>query len=147
MRFLLRLLLQGFSLHRHHSHPVQGCEPSKLRHQQPRPRSYPNSFQLQQIEFLRGRLPAVPLTGKQTPSLPPFAPALWPRIPGPPGASQSPGRARGGLGLWPGRGFLGQGWLPCLGVVPASPRAAGDGDDSPPLPCAFPPLSREARDG
>uniref|UniRef100_A0A8C9KSF2 Adenosine deaminase RNA specific n=1 Tax=Panthera tigris altaica TaxID=74533 RepID=A0A8C9KSF2_PANTA len=73
---------------RHHSHPVQGCEPSKLRHQQPRPRSYPNSFQLQQIEFLRGRLPAVPLTGKQTPSLPPFAPALWPRIPGPPARSR-----------------------------------------------------------
>ncbi|XP_046948631.1 double-stranded RNA-specific adenosine deaminase isoform X4 [Lynx rufus] len=79
---------QGFSLHRHHSHPVRGCEPSKLRHQQPGPRSYPNSFQLQQIEFLRGRLPAVPLTGKQTPSLPPFAPALWPRFPGPPARSR-----------------------------------------------------------
>ncbi|XP_053065752.1 double-stranded RNA-specific adenosine deaminase isoform X3 [Acinonyx jubatus] len=104
---------EGFSVHRHHSHPVQGCEPSKLRHQQPGPRSYPNSFQLQQIEFLRGRLPAVPLTGKQTPSLPPSAPALWPRLPGPPARSR--GLEAWGLprGVPPGSQVLQRGsWCP-----------------------------------
>ncbi|XP_057581365.1 double-stranded RNA-specific adenosine deaminase isoform X3 [Hippopotamus amphibius kiboko] len=75
---------QGYSLNRYQTHPVQGYEHSKVRHQQPGLGSYPNSFQLQQIEFLKGRLPEVPLIGKQTPSLPPFLPGLGPRFPGPP---------------------------------------------------------------
>ncbi|XP_039074924.1 double-stranded RNA-specific adenosine deaminase isoform X2 [Hyaena hyaena] len=83
---------QGYSLYRHHLHPGRGCELSSLRQQQPGPRSYPSSFQLQQVEFLRGRLPAVPLTGKQTPSLLPlplpFPPALRPGSPGPPARSR-----------------------------------------------------------
>uniref|UniRef100_A0A673TDF2 Double-stranded RNA-specific adenosine deaminase n=1 Tax=Suricata suricatta TaxID=37032 RepID=A0A673TDF2_SURSU len=56
--------------------------------QQPGPRAYPNSFQLQQVEFLRGRLPAVPLTGKQRPPLLPL-PLLvfWP-FPAPPASSR-----------------------------------------------------------
>ncbi|XP_057581371.1 double-stranded RNA-specific adenosine deaminase isoform X8 [Hippopotamus amphibius kiboko] len=76
--------LKGYSLNRYQTHPVQGYEHSKVRHQQPGLGSYPNSFQLQQIEFLKGRLPEVPLIGKQTPSLPPFLPGLGPRFPGPP---------------------------------------------------------------
>ncbi|XP_058395282.1 double-stranded RNA-specific adenosine deaminase isoform X2 [Diceros bicornis minor] len=75
---------QGYSLNRYQRHPVQGYERSKFIHQQPGLGSYPSSFQLQQIEFLKGRLPEAPLTGKQTPSLPPFIPELWPRFPGPP---------------------------------------------------------------
>ncbi|KAF5924243.1 hypothetical protein HPG69_007463, partial [Diceros bicornis minor] len=74
----------GYSLNRYQRHPVQGYERSKFIHQQPGLGSYPSSFQLQQIEFLKGRLPEAPLTGKQTPSLPPFIPELWPRFPGPP---------------------------------------------------------------
>ncbi|KAL2771645.1 double-stranded RNA-specific adenosine deaminase isoform c [Daubentonia madagascariensis] len=75
---------QGCSLNRHHPHPVQGYEHSKLRHQQWGPGSHPNGFQLKQIEFLKGRLPEVPLIGKQTPSPPPpFLPGLWPRFPEP----------------------------------------------------------------
>lgn len=42
------------------------------------------SFQLQQIDFLKGQLPEAPLIGKQTLSLPPFLPGHWPRFPGPP---------------------------------------------------------------
>ncbi|KAB1260656.1 Double-stranded RNA-specific adenosine deaminase [Camelus dromedarius] len=75
---------QGCSLNKYHPHPVQGYEHSNLRHQQPGLGSHPNSFQLQQIEFLKGRLTEVPLIGKQTPSLPPFFPGLQPRFPGPP---------------------------------------------------------------
>ncbi|XP_070124199.1 double-stranded RNA-specific adenosine deaminase isoform X19 [Equus przewalskii] len=75
---------QGCSLNRYQPHPVQGYEHSTFRHQQPGLGSCPNSFQLQQIEFLKGRLPEAPLTGKQTPSLPLFLPELWPRFPGPP---------------------------------------------------------------
>ncbi|XP_047640411.1 double-stranded RNA-specific adenosine deaminase isoform X6 [Phacochoerus africanus] len=76
--------LKGCSRSRSQPHPLQGYEPSKLRHQQPGLGLYPDSFQLQQIEFLKGRLPEVPLIGKQTPSLPPFLPGLGPRFPGPP---------------------------------------------------------------
>lgn len=75
---------QGCSLSRYHPSSFQGYEHSKFRHQQPGPGSYPNTFQLQQIEFLKGRLPEVPLIGKQTPSLLPFPPGPWPRFPGPP---------------------------------------------------------------
>uniref|UniRef100_G3TIV1 Double-stranded RNA-specific adenosine deaminase n=1 Tax=Loxodonta africana TaxID=9785 RepID=G3TIV1_LOXAF len=59
-------------------------EHSKLRHQQPGPGSYANSFQLRQIEFLKGRLPEVPLTGKQIPPPLLFFPGFHPRLPGPP---------------------------------------------------------------
>ncbi|XP_049553597.1 double-stranded RNA-specific adenosine deaminase isoform X7 [Orcinus orca] len=76
--------LKGCSLNRYQTHPVQGYEHSKLRHQQPGLGSYPNSFQLQQIEFLKGQLPEAPLIGKQAPSLPLFLPGLGPRFPGPP---------------------------------------------------------------
>ncbi|XP_032482218.1 double-stranded RNA-specific adenosine deaminase isoform X4 [Phocoena sinus] len=75
---------QGCSLNRYQTHPVQGYEHSKLRHQQPGLGSYPNSFRLQQIEFLKGQLPEAPLIGKQAPSLPLFLPGLGPRFPGPP---------------------------------------------------------------
>ncbi|XP_039705778.1 double-stranded RNA-specific adenosine deaminase isoform X1 [Pteropus medius] len=73
--------------------PRQGCFLSRypgpfpgyeLGHQQKGLGAYPNSFQLQQIEFLKGQLPEAPLIGKQTPSLPPYFPGLWPRFPGPP---------------------------------------------------------------
>ncbi|KAM9685307.1 double-stranded RNA-specific adenosine deaminase isoform 2-T2 [Trichechus inunguis] len=73
---------QGCSLNKCRPPPVQGYEQSKLRH--PGPGSQPNSFQLRQIEFLKGRLPEVPLTGKQTPSPPVFFPGLQPRFLGPP---------------------------------------------------------------
>ncbi|XP_021537842.1 double-stranded RNA-specific adenosine deaminase isoform X1 [Neomonachus schauinslandi] len=86
---------QGCSLSRYHPHPFQGYEHSKLRHQQPGPGSYPNRFQLQQIEFLKGLLPEAPLTGKQTPSLPPFVSGLGLRFPGPPARSRE-------LGTWSG---------------------------------------------
>ncbi|XP_060154737.1 double-stranded RNA-specific adenosine deaminase isoform X3 [Globicephala melas] len=89
---------QGCSLNRYQTHPVQGYEHSKLRHQQPGLGSYPNSFQLQQIEFLKGQLPEAPLIGKQAPSLPLFLPGLGPRFPGPPargGYLQIPGVPRG----------------------------------------------------
>ncbi|XP_024603844.1 double-stranded RNA-specific adenosine deaminase isoform X2 [Neophocaena asiaeorientalis asiaeorientalis] len=75
---------QGCSLNRYQTHPVQGYEHGKLRHQQPGLGSYPNSFRLQQIEFLKGQLPEAPLIGKQAPSLPLFLPGLGPRFPGPP---------------------------------------------------------------
>ncbi|XP_054419240.1 double-stranded RNA-specific adenosine deaminase isoform X3 [Pteronotus mesoamericanus] len=83
-------LPQGFSLNRYHPHPFQGYEHSKHRHQQPGPGSYPNSFQLQQIEFLKGQLPEVPLIGKQTPTLPLPLPEFWPRFPGPPARGRQP---------------------------------------------------------
>ncbi|XP_032948508.1 double-stranded RNA-specific adenosine deaminase isoform X2 [Rhinolophus ferrumequinum] len=73
----------GCSLGRHHLHPLPGYE-HNFRHQQSEPGSYPNSFQLQQIEFLKGQLPEIPLIGKQTSPLPPFFPGLWARFPGPP---------------------------------------------------------------
>ncbi|KAM7054215.1 double-stranded RNA-specific adenosine deaminase isoform 3-T3 [Molossus nigricans] len=76
---------RGCSLSRYYPSPFRGYEQSKVRHQQPRPASYPNSFQLQQIEFLKGQLSEIPLIGKQIPSLPPgFLPGFWPRFPGPP---------------------------------------------------------------
>ncbi|KAF3822908.1 hypothetical protein GH733_010344, partial [Mirounga leonina] len=86
---------QGCSLSRYHPHPFQGYEHSRLRHQQPGPGSYPNRFQLQQIQFLKGLLPEAPLTGKETPSLPPFVSGLGPRFPGPPARSRE-------LGTWGG---------------------------------------------
>ncbi|XP_036906536.1 double-stranded RNA-specific adenosine deaminase isoform X3 [Sturnira hondurensis] len=75
---------QGSFLNRYYPDPLQGYEHSGLRHQQPGPGSYPNSFQLQQIEFLKGQLPEVPLIGKQAPGLPLPLPEFWPRFPGPP---------------------------------------------------------------
>ncbi|KAM8812136.1 double-stranded RNA-specific adenosine deaminase isoform 5-T5 [Rhynchonycteris naso] len=72
---------EGCSLSRY---PFQGYEHSKLRHQQSGSGSYPHCFQLQQVEFLNGRLLEVPLIGKQIPSQPPSLPGLWPRFPGPP---------------------------------------------------------------
>ncbi|XP_068397013.1 double-stranded RNA-specific adenosine deaminase isoform X4 [Eschrichtius robustus] len=89
---------QGCSLNRYQTHPVQGYEHSKLRYQQPGLGSYPNSFQLQQIEFLKGQLPEAPLIGKQAPSLPLFLPGLRLRFPGPPargGYFEIPGVPRG----------------------------------------------------
>lgn len=61
-------------------HPVPGYEYSQLRHQQ---QPGPDSFQLQQIQFLTGQLPEAPVIGKQTPSLPLFLPELLPRFPRP----------------------------------------------------------------
>ncbi|XP_061039379.1 double-stranded RNA-specific adenosine deaminase isoform X8 [Eubalaena glacialis] len=90
--------LKGCSLNRYQTHPVQGYEHSKLRHQQPGLGSYPNSFQLQQIEFLKGQLPEAPLIGKQAPSLPLFLPGLRLGFPGPPargGYFEIPGVPRG----------------------------------------------------
>ncbi|XP_020021808.2 double-stranded RNA-specific adenosine deaminase isoform X2 [Castor canadensis] len=75
--------VQGCSLTRDRGHPPWGYEQSQPRQQQLGPGPYLNSFRLRQIEFLKGRLPEVPLTGKQTPSLPPFLPGLWPRFPPP----------------------------------------------------------------
>ncbi|XP_014396274.1 PREDICTED: double-stranded RNA-specific adenosine deaminase isoform X4 [Myotis brandtii] len=76
---------KGCSFGRYYPGPLQGYEYSKRRHQQPAPGSYPQSFQLQQIEFLKGRLPEVPLIGKQAPPPPsPLLPEPWPRFPGPP---------------------------------------------------------------
>ncbi|XP_060258277.1 double-stranded RNA-specific adenosine deaminase isoform X4 [Ovis aries] len=75
---------QGYSLNRYQARPAQGYEHSRHRHQQPERGPYRDSFQLQQIEFLKGQLPEVPLFGKQPPSLPPLLPGLWPRFPGPP---------------------------------------------------------------
>lgn len=77
-------------------HQIQPCldpsyEHSKWRYLQPHgPESYPRSFQLQQIEFLKGRLPEAPLIGAQTQSLPPFLPGHWPRFPGPPAQGKQP---------------------------------------------------------
>uniref|UniRef100_A0A4W2FET1 Double-stranded RNA-specific adenosine deaminase n=2 Tax=Laurasiatheria TaxID=314145 RepID=A0A4W2FET1_BOBOX len=76
--------LKGYSLNRYQARPAQGYEHSRHRHQQPERGPCRDSFQLQQIEFLKGQLPEVPLFGKQPPSLPPFLPGLWPRFPGPP---------------------------------------------------------------
>ncbi|XP_036778222.2 double-stranded RNA-specific adenosine deaminase isoform X4 [Manis pentadactyla] len=66
-------------------HPVPGYEYSQLRHQQ---QPGPDSFQLQQIQFLTGQLPEAPVIGKQTPSLPLALPELLPRFPGPPARSR-----------------------------------------------------------
>ncbi|XP_055257732.1 double-stranded RNA-specific adenosine deaminase isoform X5 [Moschus berezovskii] len=74
---------QGCSLNRHQARPAHGYEHSGHRHWQPERGPHRDSFQLQQIEFLKGQLPEVPLFGKQPPSLPPFHPGLWPRFPGP----------------------------------------------------------------
>ncbi|XP_070252853.1 double-stranded RNA-specific adenosine deaminase isoform X4 [Myotis yumanensis] len=84
-------LRQGCSFGRYYPGPLQGYEHSKRRHQQPAPGSYPQSFQLQQIEFLKGRLPEVPLIGKQAPPPPsPLLPEPWPRFPGPPARGWQP---------------------------------------------------------
>ncbi|XP_015427220.1 PREDICTED: double-stranded RNA-specific adenosine deaminase isoform X5 [Myotis davidii] len=80
-----RLSEEGCSFGRYYPGPFQGYEHSTRRHQQPGPGSYPKSFQLQQIEFLKGRLPEVPLIGQQAPPAPsPLLPEPWPRFPGPP---------------------------------------------------------------
>uniref|UniRef100_A0A8D2D2W9 Double-stranded RNA-specific adenosine deaminase n=2 Tax=Sciurus vulgaris TaxID=55149 RepID=A0A8D2D2W9_SCIVU len=83
---------QGCFFNRRCPRPSQGYEHSKARQQQPWQESRTNSFRLQQIEFLEGRLSEVPLTGKQTPSLPPpvFLPGHWPRFPGPPVETRQP---------------------------------------------------------
>lgn len=85
------LVLQGCFLSTYHLHPGQGFEQSTLTHPQPGPGSGLNSFQLQQIEFLKGQLLEAPLVAKQT-LLPPFLPGLRPRFPGPPaqGRQQEP---------------------------------------------------------
>ncbi|XP_005411579.1 PREDICTED: double-stranded RNA-specific adenosine deaminase isoform X2 [Chinchilla lanigera] len=82
---------QGYYLYRHRSHPSQDHEHNKAIQQPSGPAPNLNNFQLQQIEFLRGRLPEVPLPIKQKPLLPlplPFFPGLLPeflpRHPGPP---------------------------------------------------------------
>ncbi|XP_004871397.1 double-stranded RNA-specific adenosine deaminase isoform X2 [Heterocephalus glaber] len=82
---------QERSLSRSHSHPGQDHEHSKAAQQPRGPGSCLNNFQLQQIEFLKGRLLEVPLPGKQPPLLPlppPLLPGLfpgsWPGRPGPP---------------------------------------------------------------
>ncbi|XP_032175226.1 double-stranded RNA-specific adenosine deaminase isoform X3 [Mustela erminea] len=72
---------------------LRGHEHSRPRQQQPGPGSSPNLFRLQQVEFLKGLLPAAPLTGKQTPSLPPLVSELGPRFPGLPARSRE-------LGAW-----------------------------------------------
>ncbi|XP_066118089.1 double-stranded RNA-specific adenosine deaminase isoform X5 [Saccopteryx bilineata] len=104
---------QGCSLSRY---PFQGYEHSKLRHQQPGSGSYPHYFQLQQIEFLSGRLPEVPLIGKQIPSQPPSLPGLWPRFPGPPAR----GRQQEIWGV--PRGVLPRSQVLQRGFQPPSPR-------------------------
>ncbi|XP_024429315.3 double-stranded RNA-specific adenosine deaminase isoform X3 [Desmodus rotundus] len=81
---------QGIFLNRYHPNPLQRYEHSELRHQQLGPGSYPNSFQLQQIEFLKGQLPEVPLIRKQAPVLPLPLPEFWPRFPGPPARGRQP---------------------------------------------------------
>lgn len=87
------LILQGCSLTRSCPQSLRGHEHSRPRQQQPGPGSSLNLFQLRQIEFLKGLLPEAPLTGKQTPSLPPLVSELRPRFPG------LPARSRG-LGAW-----------------------------------------------
>ncbi|XP_028608944.1 double-stranded RNA-specific adenosine deaminase isoform X3 [Grammomys surdaster] len=75
----------GVFPHQTQSYSDPSYEYSKWRYPQPHgPESYPRNFQLQQIEFLKGRLPEAPLIGPQTQSLPPFLPGHWPRFPGPP---------------------------------------------------------------
>ncbi|XP_066218456.1 double-stranded RNA-specific adenosine deaminase isoform X2 [Saccopteryx leptura] len=104
---------QGCSLSRY---PFQGYEHSKLRHQQPGSGSYPHYFQLQQIEFLSGRLPEVPLIGKQIPSQPPSLPGFWPRFSGPPAR----GRQQEIWGV--PRGVLPRSQVLQRGFQPPSPR-------------------------
>ncbi|XP_012588803.1 PREDICTED: double-stranded RNA-specific adenosine deaminase isoform X3 [Condylura cristata] len=74
---------QGCFFNRSSPHPVQDYAHSKLIHHQSRTGPQLNSLQLQQIGFLRGQFSEAPLTGKQAPSLLPFLPGPWPRIPGP----------------------------------------------------------------
>ncbi|XP_077012422.1 double-stranded RNA-specific adenosine deaminase isoform X1 [Tamandua tetradactyla] len=81
---------QGCSLNKYPVYLIQKYEDSKLAYQPQVPLSYPDGFQLQQIEFLKGRLPEVPLIGKQTTSLPPFNPRLWPRFLEPPARGRHP---------------------------------------------------------
>lgn len=87
------LTLQGCSRTRSCPQSLRGHEHSRPRQQQPGPGSSPNLFRLQQVEFLKGLLPAAPLTGKQTPSLPPLVSELGPRFPGLPARSRE-------LGAW-----------------------------------------------
>ncbi|XP_012369888.2 double-stranded RNA-specific adenosine deaminase isoform X2 [Octodon degus] len=82
---------QRWSLYSHRSHLSQDHVHSKATQQPLGPGSYLNNFQLQQIEFLRGQLPEVPLPLKQEtllPLPPPFfpgpLPGFQPRYPGPP---------------------------------------------------------------
>ncbi|KAM4861944.1 double-stranded RNA-specific adenosine deaminase isoform 1-T1 [Thomomys bottae] len=104
---------QGYSLTRH-TQPHQGYEHSKHRWQHPPPGFHLNSFQFQQIEFLKGQLPEAPLVGKQTPSQPPFLPGFWPRFPGPP----TPGRHQEIWGVPKGEHLRSQGLpLPCDRVL------------------------------
>ncbi|XP_059002707.1 double-stranded RNA-specific adenosine deaminase isoform X1 [Mustela lutreola] len=84
---------QGCSLTRSCPQSLRGHEHSRPRQQQPGPGSSPNLFRLQQVEFLKGLLPAAPLTGKQTPSLPRLVSELGPRFPGLPARSRE-------LGSW-----------------------------------------------
>ncbi|XP_058516336.1 double-stranded RNA-specific adenosine deaminase isoform X1 [Ochotona princeps] len=83
-------LRKGSSLQRYHLHPGQGYEHSQLSHQQLDPRFPADHFRLQQIAFLQGFCPEVPLPGKQASSLLSF-PGLRPRFPGPPVRFRQPG--------------------------------------------------------
>ncbi|XP_008852938.1 double-stranded RNA-specific adenosine deaminase isoform X1 [Nannospalax galili] len=75
----------GVFLHQTQPSLDHSYEHSKPRQPQPYgPGSYPNNFQLQQIDFLKGLLPEAPLIGKQSQSLPPFFPEFCPRFSGPP---------------------------------------------------------------
>ncbi|KAM9002759.1 double-stranded RNA-specific adenosine deaminase isoform X2 [Sarcophilus harrisii] len=80
---------QGCSLDRYRNHQVQGYDYNKSR-QQPGQGFYPERFRSQQIEFLRGQLPEVPLIREQ-PSTSSFLPRERPRFPGPPAGVRQPG--------------------------------------------------------
>ncbi|KAL1772161.1 double-stranded RNA-specific adenosine deaminase isoform X1 [Sigmodon hispidus] len=75
----------GVSPHQAHSYLDPSYDYNKWRQPQPAgPQSFFSSFQSQQIDFLKGRIPEAPLIGQRTQSLPPFLPGHWPRFPGPP---------------------------------------------------------------
>lgn len=109
------LVLQGCFLSTYHPPPAPGFEQSTLTHLQPGPGAGLNSFQLQQIEFLKGQLLEAPLVAKQTPLLP-FFPGLQPRFPGPPARSrqQEPWSVPGARPL--------SSQVPQRGPPPPSPR-------------------------
>ncbi|XP_016044736.2 double-stranded RNA-specific adenosine deaminase isoform X1 [Erinaceus europaeus] len=68
----------GHSLHGSNRQPGRGYEHAKARPTQLGITAPLGAFQLQQIEFLKGRLPGAPLTQTQTPPLLPCAPAFLP---------------------------------------------------------------------
>ncbi|XP_027776787.1 double-stranded RNA-specific adenosine deaminase isoform X1 [Marmota flaviventris] len=112
---------QGCFFNGHRPRPGHGYEHSKARQQQLWQESRTDSFRLQQIEFLKGRLSEVPLPGTQAPSLPPpvVPPGLWPRFPGPPVRARQPEI----WGVCSGVPLRGQG----LQAVPQLPLPGGRG--------------------